>query len=392
MNILVIATEFPPDIGGAAVFVGNLCDQLARRGHQVRVILPRLSDLVRPLHTFKGSDAVTYQVTYLKTKRRLSSLRPIYATLAAAREQRTDVVFFGQLVTTWGLGAVLLSQLCRVPFVILSHGNDLRFMMVNWVDRLAVRLVRAKASLMLANSTFTAERIRGTGYAGKVEILHPGVDTTQFHPHWDTKEITKRYALENKRILITTARLTRKKNIHRVLKALPIVIKQIPNLIYLIIGQGEEEDRLRRLVVELDMESYVRFVGHVAHPQLGPFYNVADLFIMPSYQAEGTDDKETFGISFIEASACSKPVIGGRSGGVSDAVVDGETGLLVDPDDEQEIAAAITRLLTDKALARRLGENGRRRAVEELSWEKVAARFDNALLTCLSEQRDTIGR
>lgn len=379
MNILVMATEFPPIIGGAAVFLHNLCDQLARKGHQVRVIVPRLSDMVRPLHTSEGSDAVAYQVTQFKRMGRLSSLPSICATLAAALEQRTDVVFFGQLVTTWGLGAVLLRYLYGVPFVILSHGNDLRFVMVNWADRLAVRIVLAKVSLMLANSTFTAERIKRVGYAGKVVVLHPGVDTARFHPHWDTKEIKKQYALEGKKILITVARLTRKKNIHGILKALPIVIKQIPNLVYLIVGQGEEEDQLKRLTIELGIESFVRFMGHVDNSKLSPFYNIGDLFIMPSYEAEGTCDIETFGISFIEANACGKPVIGGQSGGMTDAVVDGETGLLVDPHNVKELATAITRLLKDEELARQLGENGRQRVERELSWDKVGERLERYL-------------
>ncbi len=104
--------------------------------------------------------------------------------------------------------------------------------------------------------------------------------------------------------------------------------------------------------------------------ELSAYYNAADVFVMPNRE-EGTD-VEGFGIVFLEANACSKPVIGGRSGGAVDAIADGESGYLVDPSSPQAIAEAASRLLTDPALARRMGEAGRERARREFSWERAA--------------------
>ena len=107
------------------------------------------------------------------------------------------------------------------------------------------------------------------------------------------------------------------------------------------------------------------------------FYSSSDIFVMPSKAT--LDNFESFGIVFAEAGACGKPVIGGRSGGMSDAIVDGVTGLLVDPGNVEEVAEAILKLLQDRELARQMGERGRRRAVEDLSWERVTERLEQLL-------------
>jgi phosphatidylinositol alpha-1,6-mannosyltransferase len=168
-----------------------------------------------------------------------------------------------------------------------------------------------------------------------------------------------------------------KKNIDGVLKALRQIIGQVPEVRYLIAGDGEERESLEKLRDALGLQPYVLFLGNIEHSKLPSFYCASDLFILPSYEVKG--NVETFGISFIEASACGKPVIAGKGGGVEDAVIDGETGLLVDPCDIDEIAAAILHLLTDHKLACQMGENGRRKAEQLFSWEKVGERLNKII-------------
>ncbi len=241
------------------------------------------------------------------------------------------------------------------------------------MDKWVAWLLINKAALILGNSRFTAERIRMRGFKGPVEVLNPGVDPAAFHPGVDTKEVRQQYGLDGHPVLLTTARLVSKKNIAGVLNALPRVIEQIPNVLYLIAGDGEERDQLETLCDELSLRSYVRFLGYVENSRLPALYRASDLFVMP------TKGVESFGISFIEANACAKPVIAGRSVGMTDAVIDGKTGLLVDPHNIDEIASAIIRLLKDRELARRLSENGRRRVEQEFSWEKVGDRLERYL-------------
>ena len=182
---------------------------------------------------------------------------------------------------------------------------------------------------------------------------------------------------------MTASRLVAKKNHENVLKSLPLVIKVIPDIIYIIIGKGKEEEKLIRLTKDMGLGKYVKFVGFVEPKDMPMYYDICDIFIMPSKTVDF--DYESFGIVYIEANACGKPVIGGKSGGVEDAVIDGVTGLLVDPENIEEIAQTIIRLLTDREYARKLGENGRRRVENELNWKTTGKKIEEVLVKLLKE-------
>jgi phosphatidylinositol alpha-1,6-mannosyltransferase len=282
-------------------------------------------------------------------------------------------------MATHAFGALILQKLGGVPFVILAHGNDLCKCFRSNIDGTVARLLLREANLMLANSRFTAERIRRAGYNDRIAVLNPGVDTKRFHPRVATAHVREKYNLYDRQMLLTVARLVERKNIQGVLRALPLVVKQIPNLLYLIVGDGEEKGPLEGLVKQMRLQSYVQFLGHVDDELLPALYCASKLFVMPSYEREGGQDYEGFGMVFLESNACGVPVIGGRSGGVADAVIDGETGLLVDSHNVDEIASAIIRFLTAEGYAKCLGENGRRRVDGELSWKEVGERLEGYL-------------
>lgn len=145
----------------------------------------------------------------------------------------------------------------------------------------------------------------------------------------------------------------------------------------MIIGKGEEEERLLKLTKDLGLEKYVKFIGYIEPKDRSLYYNICDVFVMPSKTAD--IDYESFGIVYAETNTCGKPVIGGKSGGIEDAVIDGVTGILVDPENIEEIKGAIIRLLTDQEYAKKLGENGRTRVEEELNWASVGKKIERIL-------------
>jgi phosphatidylinositol alpha-1,6-mannosyltransferase len=159
-----------------------------------------------------------------------------------------------------------------------------------------------------------------------------------------------------------------------VIRALPRVIQKIPTAVYLVAGQGPEEPRLRVLARSLGIQDRVIFTGYVPEDQLVDHYNLADVYIMASREIEKEGDVEGFGITFLEAGACGLPVVGGRSGGIPDAILSEQTGLLVDPEDQGQIASTLVRILADESYARRLGYGGRKRVVETLQWRHTAER------------------
>jgi len=363
--------------GGIAVFVHNLCLALYERKNQVEVLVS-VSE-ASELKNYDAFDTIQpYRVHRFKKSCVLSSFIPIVKTLIHIARFKPDILILGHVISMHGFGALIAKKVLGIPYIVLSHGGDLGHLAVEGIDRWATHKILMNASLILANSAYTKQLIKKRGYNNeRIFVLNPGVNTRLFNPEVNCDALREKYDLKNKKVLLTTARLVAKKNIERVLKALNQVTAQIPNIHYLVIGDGEERARLEELKDGLGLRSHVCFLGDIKNSQLPAFYVAADLFILPSCEISG--DIETFGISFIEAGACSKPVIGGRSGGISDAVIDGKTGLLVDPHNISEISETITRLLTNKELALKLGLNGRRRVEEEFDWSKVGERLENYL-------------
>jgi phosphatidylinositol alpha-1,6-mannosyltransferase len=136
----------------------------------------------------------------------------------------------------------------------------------------------------------------------------------------------------------------------------------------------------------LGVRDRVIFAGRIPDEELPDIYALSDLFVMASREQLETRNVEGFGLVFLEASACAKPVVGGRSGGIPDAVVDGVTGLLVDPHDPEDIAGALARILTNNHLASRLGQQGRSRVVNDFNWARVAGRVQGILQSVLREE------
>lgn len=171
-----------------------------------------------------------------------------------------------------------------------------------------------------------------------------------------------------------------------VLVALPKVCQTIPDLMYLIVGDGPQRRQLESLATDMGVRENVIFAGRVGAEDLPEIYALSDVFVMPSREQLETCDVEGFGLVFLEASACAKPVVGGRGGGIPDALVDGVTGLLVNPHDSEDIASTLTRLLTDSDLAMRLGQQGRLRVVKEFNWARVGDRVQGILESTLREK------
>jgi phosphatidylinositol alpha-1,6-mannosyltransferase len=165
----------------------------------------------------------------------------------------------------------------------------------------------------------------------------------------------------------------------KVIEALPLIKREIPDIRYVICGRGNDEARLRRIAAEKGVAGEVVFAGFVPNEERGAFYDACDVYVMPSREIPEKGDIEGFGMTYLEANSFGKPVIGGMSGGVSEAVIDGVTGLLVDPCDVEAIAGACIRLLRDPVLAGRLGRQGRDRVVREFNWDVICGELADML-------------
>jgi phosphatidylinositol alpha-1,6-mannosyltransferase len=268
-----------------------------------------------------------------------------------------------------------------VKYGVLVHGGDmLKELHAIHHSRFARRTAKAllgSAQAVVANSQWTREQaqkvLRELGLdplAEQVKLVPLGTDPEQFKPGLDTRDVRARYRLNGDPWVITVARLEPYKGIDMALKAVAECRRGGLNVNYLVVGAGKKKKTYVKLAEELDIAAAVRFVGNVPDPDLPLLLNAAAAYVGVSRRADGTR-VEGFGVALAEASACGLPVIAGQSGGLAEAVRDGETGLVVDPDDPAAVAAALKRLLEDQLLARRLGQGGRK-AVESLyNWDRV---------------------
>lgn len=372
----MLTQDFPPADGGIAIFVQHICQELGRNNINLEVLAQHLN--LKETAAFDAEQSYTVHRFYGRW--RASSLAPLMKTVFYGLKYNADVVFLGHMMSTYGIGAWLLWKIFRVPYVVLSHGFDLvEYWRQSRIDNYASYITLKDASLIIANSEYTKRIIleRVDVAVDKIRVINPGVDPDAFRPGIDTLGVKNKYGFDDERILLTVSRLVPKKNHEHVLRALPIVLKKIPNLKYLIIGKGPERKRLESVVQQLGLQNQVIYTGPIEHADLPAYYSLCDLFIMPSCVVD--DNFESFGIVFTEANACGKPVIGSMTGGITDAVIDGVTGLLVDPLDVSEIAKALLRLLNDPEFAKNLGKNGRKRVEKELTWQITVKRIVESL-------------
>jgi len=212
-----------------------------------------------------------------------------------------------------------------------------------------------------------------------VELLVRSVGVERFRPGLPGRDVVRlraKYGLNGCKVILTVGRLVERKGHDMVIRALPAVRDAVGAVRYLIVGSGPEEQRLRALSSDVGFRDDVVFVGHVRDEELPAFYACCDVFVMPCRALPGRDGIEGFGAVFLEAAASGKPVIAGRSGGIADAVVEGATGILVNPTDVKQLASMLTRLLLNRDEAARLGRNGRQRAEAlEAAWTATLRRI-----------------
>jgi phosphatidyl-myo-inositol dimannoside synthase len=264
---------------------------------------------------------------------------------------------------------------------VIVHGGDLlKELHAIHHSRFARRTAKAllsSAVSVVANSQWTREQaqkvLRELGLdplAEHVKLVPLGTDPEQFRPGLDAREVRARYRLNGDPWVITVARLETYKGVDTALKAVAECRRGGLDVNYLVVGAGKKRSTYVKLAEELAIADAVRFVGNVPDQDLPALLNAATAYVGVSRRADGTR-VEGFGIALAEASACGLPVIAGRSGGLAEAVHDGETGLVVDPDDPAAVVAALKRLLEDQLLARRLGQAGRKAIETYYNWDRV---------------------
>jgi phosphatidylinositol alpha-1,6-mannosyltransferase len=375
---LVLAQDFPPIPGGVSVYVENLfknwrapaiilAPEVSAPG---KLELPANITVKRLPMDLKRGGLIPY------FKRQISLYRACLRQLKNA-----DIKYVQCTHIASGLVALLLKKLHSIPYVLYTYGSEITGQ-PGFIRSTLSRLILKNAIHILTMSEFTKKAIMRYGIpAEKIRFL-VGVEVDRFARKGDTQGTREKYRLDGEPILLTVARLVEHKGIDTVIKALPEVLKTYPRLLYLVIGDGPYRCHLEKLCRRLQVEKSVRFLGNIPHDIMQntceAFYSLCDLFIMVSRNINQIE-AEGFGIVFLEAALAQKACIGGRSGGIADAIIDGVTGKLVDPNDPKAVAKTVLNLLADKQAASLLGANGYKRATKKFNWHSNVSAWEQEL-------------
>jgi phosphatidylinositol alpha-1,6-mannosyltransferase len=283
------------------------------------------------------------------------------SAIAEARRFRPDVVLSAHIVLA--PAAWMISRFMRVPYVEYVHGAE-----VANRPRLAKFAVRGAAAV-IAVSRFTGALVRQWIAESKIHQIPPGVDMP-VSPNGAARSPSP--------LVVTVARLSDRRKGHDVMiRALPLIRERVPDLEWVVVGDGRLRVEYERQTVDNGLSEYVRFVGEVNDTERDQWLDRASVFAMPSRLA-ANGGGEGFGIAYLEAAAHGVPVVAGNVGGAPDAVIDHVTGLLVDPTDHAAVATAIAELLIDRRLAESLGCAGQVRA-RSMAWPNIAQRVEDLL-------------
>ena len=350
MKFLLITLEYPPFKGGVAHYYGHL----------VQYFPGRIEVLDNSKDTLINNHWPAYKW-----------LSGIWSVLKKVRAEKIDYLLVGNILPL-GTIAWLLKRLTRKPYAVFLHGTDL--MMAQATPRknkLSRKILAAADKIICANSRVAGDckAMLASDQWPKVAVVNPGINPKL--PTFDKEEIDalrRKHKLEYKKVFFSVGRLVQRKGFDLVIEALAACHR--PEFAYVIAGIGPEHDNLQQKIASLGLEEQVLLVGAASEDEKQRWLLMSDAFITTS--REFAHDYEGFGIVYLEAGLAGKPVIAGRGGGVADAVLDNETGIMVDTGDIKALSEAMAKLADFPSLRLRLGDAGRQRALREFNWTNQA--------------------
>jgi phosphatidyl-myo-inositol dimannoside synthase len=209
--------------------------------------------------------------------------------------------------------------------------------------------------------------------------LTPGVDDAVFRPGRGRGQVRERLGLGERPVVVCVSRMVARKGQDVLVRALPLIRRQVPDAALLLVGDGPHRPTVERLVDRLGLRDHVVLTGRVPWERTPDYYAAGDVFCMPTRTRRGGLEPEALGICYLEAAATGLPVVAGDSGGAPDAVLDGENGFVVDGRDVGAVADRCAGLLADRELARRFGLRGRAWVADRWRWDDLAVRLQRLL-------------
>ena len=374
MKTLLVTNDFPPKVGG----VNHYTAELTRRFPSGEVIV------FAPI--WPGAEEFDVAFPHPVVRWGTRSMYPTAAVkervIELIKSERPDIVLFGAAAPLAYMGAAV-ERRTGVPYASFTHGVELWAGQVPVTRGLLTRLAR-KAVLLTCVSEWAASELRQmVGPGPRIELLPPGIDRERYHPGVSDAAVRDRHGLDDHPVICCVSRLTLRKGQDKIIRALPWILREIPEARFLVVGTGPDLERLQSLAIRKKVADRVIFAGEVPGQVLPEYFRAGDVFAMPCRTRKLGLEVEAFGAVFLQASAVGRPNVAGDSGGAPEAVIHGETGLVVDGSEVDEVAEAILELLGDPEKAAKMGAAGADRVHRDLTWDAVSARLRGLLIDAL---------
>lgn len=381
MKIDLITQDFPPVIGGIQTYCAEIAARMSDADVQITVIAPSHKS------SQEFDSTVNYPVIRYSCPNSYLGWRLLFGYPQRLNSGAIDAVFHAQWLTL--LTSVRAkARGANIKIYCAAHGRE--FFINPWSlnkNKLSKSFVKKRKEVLLqvdhffSVSEFTKQLLIQAGVdETNITVVPNGTDPEQFYPHRVLgQELKQSLGFKDRKIIFSICRLLPSKGMDTIIDALPKVIESVPEVLYVLGGSGSDTKRLVQKVENMGLKNHVVFTGRIPDEKVLAYYNMADVFVMMSRQEY--PHVEGFGVVFLEANACEIPVIGSNIGGIPDAILEDETGFLVDSRSSEQLSQKLILLLETPELAKKMGQKGRQRVVSKLNWFAVSKKLLESILS-----------
>ena len=371
LRVALCTDYFYPRIGGVQSHIAGLASELERRGHEVIILAKHLKTDLPNDSLLISHDKIVYIESIFPLPIIIVPPKPAEVR-EVIRRGGFDIVHAHHAFTPTSLLSIGAAEKLRIPSILTNHtifiASNSRYI---WVPASYVlypyRRYINKACLITAVSRAAAKFIGHFAEDKKIVVVPNGVDIERF----ESVGKNIQFSLSGKPTILYVGRLAYRKGLQVLVRAMPFILKEIPNAHLIIAGKGYMDGFIRMLIKSLNLEDYVTMLGFIPNENLPELYASSSLFVMPSLYCE------SFGVTLLEAMASGRPVIASNVGGIPEVVKDGVTGLLFKRGDAEDLAEKIIMVLSDRSLAQSLASNAKEIVKERYSWPVIADKMEN---------------
>lgn len=377
MKTLLISEVYPPKVGGSGRWFWEIYSRLDNENYFIAAgddPAAHNFDMTPGIHCMRwpltlgnwGVFSFSAMKDYLKL---------FFLLRTSIKKNHFEAIHCGRGLPEGFLGW-LAWKLYGIPYLCYVHGEELPTYNSSREYKFLSQIVYAGANRIIVNSINTQKSfITHTGIIDTVCLMNPGVDTSYFMPRAKDEAIIRQLRWSGRRVILTVGRLQKRKGHDHVILAIKQIRKHVPDVLYAIAGDGEERDYLENLVLREDVQDHVQFLGKVDDTTLLNCYQQCALFVLANREVDG--DFEGFGMVLVEAQACGKAVIAGKSGGTSETMIPGQTGMVINAENIQGIANAIVQLLSEKEKSIEMGSRGRAWVGQNFDWLVLSTKAES---------------